>query len=83
VPKSRVRKKRDYTPPPQAVPRSAAVSPRWLAPLFVSLMLIGLVWIVIYYVSSGRWPIEAITWWNLVVGFGFVFAGLMLATRWR
>lgn len=83
MPKSRVRKKGDYTPPPKATTGKAAMSGRWVAPTMVTLLLLGLAWIVVYYISSGSLPIEAVSWWNLVIGFGFVFGGLMVATRWK
>jgi hypothetical protein len=45
--------------------------------------LIGLVWIVIFYISSTAYPIPGIGAWNMVVGFGFVGVGFSLATRWQ
>ncbi|HEY7324296.1 MAG TPA: cell division protein CrgA [Streptosporangiaceae bacterium] len=81
VPKSRTRSKTVYTPPPRAA--KAAVSPRWLAPAMVGAFLVGLVWIIVFYVSSQSWPVAAIGAWNLVVGFAFLVGGLVLATKWR
>jgi hypothetical protein len=49
----------------------------------VGAFLAGLVWIVIFYVSSTAYPIPGIGAWNMVVGFGFVAVGFTLATRWR
>jgi hypothetical protein len=46
-------------------------------------LLAGLVWIMVFYVSSEAYPIGALHAWNLVVGFAFIVAGLGLATRWR
>jgi hypothetical protein len=83
VPKSRVRKKPGYTPPPKATTGKAAMSGRWVAPTMVTLFLLGLAWVVVYYLTSGAWPIGSIDWWNLVIGFTFIFAGLMVATRWK
>jgi len=81
VPKSRTRSKAVYTPPPRA--SKSKVSPRWLAPTMVASLLIGLVWIVVFYVSSENWPVSAMGPGNLVVGFAFIIVGLGLATRWR
>ncbi len=58
-------------------------SPRWLAPLMVTGFLIGLLWIVIFYISGTLYPIPHIGAWNMVVGFGFIAAGFTLATKWR
>lgn len=84
MPKSRSRKKDDgYTPPPRATSQRAGLSARWVAPVMVALFLIGLVWVVIYYISGGSLPIGPLGAWNLVVGFAFIFAGLMVSTRWK
>jgi hypothetical protein len=45
--------------------------------------LIGLLWIVIFYVTETRYPIPGIAAWNMVVGFTFIGIGFSLATKWR
>jgi len=83
VPKSRVRKKTVYTPPPQKA-AARKVSPPWVGPAIVICLVLGLVWIVTYYLSQGSIPgLSALGAWNLVVGFVFIIAGVTLATRWR
>ena len=81
MPKSRVRSKAVYTPPPRS--SKAKVSPRWLVPAMLGSLIIGLVWIVVFYVSQQKLPIDAIGAWNLVVGFVFLSTGLVLATKWH
>jgi hypothetical protein len=84
MPVSRGRKKESYVPKNVLnAPSLPKESPNWLAPAMVSAFLIGLVWIVIFYVTSTRYPIPGIGAWNMVVGFAFVAAGFGLATRWR
>jgi len=84
VPKSRSRKKADYIPPPERTNKSAAVSGRWVAPTMIALLLIGLTWVVLYYVASDYIDfIGGLGAWNVAIGFGFMFAGLMVATRWK
>jgi hypothetical protein len=84
VPKSRSRKKSDYTAPPARTPAGAGVSARWVAPTMVALLVIGLFWVVMYYVASSVIPfMDALGAWNIAIGFGFMFAGLMVATRWK
>jgi hypothetical protein len=83
VPKSRVRKRTVYTPPP---PKSAKrkVSPPCVGPTIVVLLVVGLAWIAAYYISQNAIPgLSAIGNWNLVVGFAFIIAGVTLSTRWR
>lgn len=85
MPKSRVRKKPVYTPPPTT--RSTAkkkVSPVWLVPLMLSCLLLGLAWIVLYYVTGGSPPgLSVLGAWNLLCGFGLIIIGVILSTQWR
>ena len=82
MPKSRVRKKAVYTPPPRSA--KSKVSPRWLVPTMVASLLIGLTWIAVFYVTSGDLPVmSALGNWNLLVGFAFIIGGVVLSTRWR
>jgi hypothetical protein len=86
MPKSRVRKKKKDNRPDLVAPESTPLdkeSPRWLAPTMIANFLIGLFWIVIFYVSQTQYPIPNIGAWNMVVGFAFIGVGFSLATRWR
>lgn len=50
----------------------------------IALLLIGLAWVVLYYVASGSIGfVGDLGAWNIAIGFGFMFAGLMVATRWK
>ena len=86
MPKSRTRRRFFFTPPAE---RGATriESPRWLAVLFIALMLIGLVWLVVFYVANAADAnvplISDLSNWNLAIGFAFIGAGFFLATRWR
>jgi len=83
VPKSRVRRKAVYTPPPPKTARRKVSAP-WVAPAIVGCLVVGLAWIVVFYTTQNGVPgISALGSWNLVVGFAFIIAGLALATRWR
>ena len=83
MPKSRVRKRTVYTPPPPKVTRRK-VSPPWVGPTIVVCFVFGLAWIVTYYITSGSFAgMSALGAWNLVVGFVFIIAGVGLATTWR
>ena len=83
MPKSRVRKRTVYTPPPQKSARKK-VSPPWVGPAIVACLIIGLAWIVTYYLTNGSVAgLSALGAWNMVVGFAFIIAGVTLATRWH
>ena len=81
MPKSRVRKKAVYTPPARS--SKSRVSPPWLVPTMLGCLIVGLGWIATFYVSGQNLPISPLHQWNLVIGFGLIVAGVMLATRWR
>lgn len=84
MPESKSRKKATYTPPPaKAAPKP---NPRWFVPVMLGLMLLGLVWIVVFYISrssGGELPIPGIGSWNLAIGAGLIVAGFAMTTRWR
>ena len=83
MPKSRVRKRTAYTPPPRKSAKRK-VSPPWVGPAIAACLIIGLAWIVVYYLTQGSVAgMSALGAGNLVVGFLFIVAGLVLATRWR
>lgn len=58
-------------------------NPVWFKPIMFGLMIIGLAWIIVYYVSQGLWPVRALGDWNILVGFGILFLGFLMTTRWR
>lgn len=82
MPESKSRKKATAKPQSQES-KALAPNPSWFVPVMLGLMILGLVWIVTYYVSSGRIPIPGIVHWNLAIGFVFVLAGFGMMTRWR
>ena len=85
VPVSRRRKKVSPLPGPAAAPaRKKGPSPRWLAPLMLVMFGLGILWLVVYYLSEGNMPVAGdLDAWNLLVGFGFIIVGFVLSTQWR
>lgn len=55
----------------------------WFKPVMFGFMLLGLAWIIVFYVSGSQYPIPALTNWNILVGFGIAFIGFLMTTRWR
>jgi len=88
VPESKKRKKPAATPPPASGgAKKRGPSPRWLAPLMLVLFGLGVLWLVVFYLTEQRMggiPIaEDLGNGNLLVGFGFIIAGFGLSTQWR
>ncbi len=91
MPESKGRKKTPYTPPPSKGERKFAKigSPGWLAPVMVACFVIGLVYIVVFYVAGSQIPFmnsiggSANGLVNVGIGFGFIIVGFILSTRWK
>ncbi|MEU9980429.1 cell division protein CrgA [Streptomyces sp. NPDC050856] len=85
MPKSRIRKKADFTPPPAAKQATAIklTNRSWVAPVMLALFAIGLAWIVVFYVTDGTLPVQSLKNWNIVVGFGFIAGGFGVSTQWK
>lgn len=84
MPKSRIRKKADFTPPPEKNATAIKLGSRgWVAPLMLAFFIVGLAWIVLFYVTQGSLPVDAFGNWNIVVGFGFIAGGFVVSTQWK
>lgn len=62
-----------------------APNPVWFKPVMFGFMLLGLVWIVLYYVTASTLalPIPQLGQNNIFVGFGLILVGFLMTTRWR
>jgi hypothetical protein len=80
VAESKKRKKAAYVPPRSA--RRNSANPAWLVPAMVTFLVGGVLWILVYYVSGGRYPFE-IEYGNVLVGFGLMGIAFVLMTRWK
>ena len=87
MPKSQVRKKKVYTPPTDVRPTAAMAdkrpSPIWLPITAVTLIVLGIAWLVVYYLSQGAYPVLSWNYWNIAVGFGAMVVSLGLLSKWR
>lgn len=77
------KKKRTKAPRNPEATGADAPNPAWFKPVMFGFMLIGLVWIIMFYISQGTLPIMALGSWNILVGFGIAFIGFLMTTRWR
>jgi hypothetical protein len=91
VPKSKVRKKTDAPLRSEALKpttRQLSPSPTWYPIAMGIVLLLGLAYLVVYYLtSSGTSPhigfMASLGGWNFAVGFGVMLVGLIMAVRWR
>jgi hypothetical protein len=64
-------------------PKKRQPSPAWFGVLVLGTMVIGVAWLVTYYVSSGSLPVKSMEAWNVVIGFLWIATGFALSTQWR
>lgn len=94
MPKSTVRKKKVYTPPPELRPQAAAAarkpSPTWVPVTAVALIVFAIAWLVVYYLTNQWFDLGTsflflaeLSYWNLAIGFGAMVLSLVLLSRWR
>ena len=88
MPKSHVRKKKVYTAPAELRPTTTTAarnrpSPVWVPALAVTLIVAGIGWLVVFYLSGSRYPAQSWGYWNLAIGFGAMVGALGLLSKWR
>ena len=59
------------------------LSPAWWQPTFVALLIIGLIYLMVYYISGGAYPIPNISAWNIAIGLGVTLVGFLMTLKWR
>jgi hypothetical protein len=42
-----------------------------------------MVWLVVYYMTQGAYPVGDLGAWNIAIGFGGIVVALGLFTQWR
>ncbi|WEV59001.1 cell division protein CrgA [Bifidobacterium sp. ESL0728] len=62
--------------------KGTKANPSWFVPLFCFLMILGLAWAVVYYLTS-KYPIPGIGAWNLLIAFIIVMVGFIMTMWWR
>jgi uncharacterized YccA/Bax inhibitor family protein len=90
MPKSKVRKKAVYTPPPnerrpgtKPVKVAGPTHPIYIA-VMLGVMLVGLAWLVVNYLAGDTIPfMRTLDVWNFAIGFSLIVIGLLMTMRWR
>ncbi|GAA3057109.1 MULTISPECIES: cell division protein CrgA [Actinomycetes] len=57
--------------------------PLWYRATMIGLMILGLLWLIVWYISQGLAPIAAAGGWNVIIGFGIAMVGFLMTMRWR
>lgn len=83
MPESKRRKKPQQARPSTAAAKSPAPTPTWWVPTAVTLLVVGLLWVVTTYILEGRYPVPNIGNWNLAIGFTVLMSGFLMTLRWR
>ncbi len=93
MPESRTRKSADEkqkTKRQQVVKENRAKkvkapgSRRWVPPTFITVGLLGVAWLIVYYVAGTSIPVMSdLGNWNILIGMGGMAAAFGLATLWR
>lgn len=65
------------------LPAAEGLNPTWWMPTALTLMVLGLLWVMTYYVSSGAYPVPGIDAVNIVIGFAAIMIGFVMLTRWK
>lgn len=63
--------------------RPSDANPVWFKPIMFGFLLLGFVWIIVYYLSQGYFPVQALGDWNILVGFGIALVGFLMMTNWK
>lgn len=84
MPKSRPRKDSKSRPQsPQATGKTKGGG-RWVVPVMLTLLIVGLLWIVVFYLAGTEIPVMSdLGYWNLGIGMGMILLGLITAMKWE
>lgn len=64
--------------------RRLAVDRTWVPWVFIPLLVIGVLWLVVYYIAGMQIPfMAALGDWNILIGMGCMAASFAVATLWK
>lgn len=58
-------------------------NPVWFKPIMFGFLILGFLWIIVYYLSQGRLPVAELADWNILVGFGIALVGFLMMSNWK
>ena len=73
---------------PVVVGEEQEENPTWYKATMFGFMIVGLLWILTFYISSARFPLGSATPldlsnWNILIGFGIAMVGFVMTTKWK
>ncbi len=74
---------------PAIVGEEQGENPTWYKVTMFGLMIIGLLWILVFYISSAQYPLGSavpalnLENWNILIGFGIAMIGFVMTTKWK
>lgn len=61
-----------------------AVDRSWVPWVFVPVGVLGVLWLVVYYIAGYQIPgMSALGDWNILIGMGLMAAAFIIATMWK
>lgn len=62
----------------------APATRRWVPPVFITVGLLGVAWLVTYYIAGYLIPpMAALGNWNILIGMGMLALSFIIATLWK
>lgn len=59
-------------------------SRRWVPPTFITVGLLGVLWLIVYYIAGAQIPfLLQLGGWNVLIGMGAMAAAFGIATLWK
>ena len=83
MPESKPRKRPARQAPQTSATQQYKPNPVWYKAVMFGLMILGLLWIITFYISEGTLPVAAWGSGNIIAGFGIAIIGFLMTTRWR
>ncbi len=73
---------------PAIVGEEQGENPTWYKVTMFGLMIVGLLWILVFYISSAQYPLGIAAFvdlsnWNILIGFGIAMIGFVMTTKWK
>ena len=78
----RLKAQRESRPKQQRI--KAPSSRRWVPPTFITVGLLGVAWLITYYIAGLSIPFMSdLGNWNILIGMGGMAAAFVIATLWK